>query len=124
MKFWISVFGVFLVAHTASASYELLLVADTVNKSIRRFDPQSHAYFGSFGDDILQNPIGLAVDPSLGVCYVAEASSFLIHVYNYSTGEYIRGLTIGASSPGPRLSLDSSGNLIFVGNNSGAYTTR
>lgn len=79
---------------SAHASYELVLAANinTFGTSgIQRFDGNTGAYLGTFGQGVLQNPDQIAVDPSDGTCYVTDQSSSSIFAFNYSTGEYIRG---------------------------------
>lgn len=80
---------------SAHASYELVLAANinTFGTSgIQRFDGNTGAYLGTFGQGVLQSPDQIAVDPSDSTCYVTDQSSSSIFVFNYSTGEYIRGI--------------------------------
>lgn len=95
----------------AQASFELLLVADSGNDRIHRFDPQSQTYLGSFGGDILQNPVGLAVNQATNECAVFCSSQVEMFIFNYNTGELKRSFSTGVSTVNPRLAIGASGNI-------------
>lgn len=83
------------LAVPAAASYELLLVLDGSTKSVHRFDPQSGAYFGSFGGGWLNNPQSMVMDQSSNTCYIRDTQAGAgigdIIAFNYNTGERVTG---------------------------------
>lgn len=62
-----------------------ILVADSGLGRIVRLD-QEGKYLGNLGENVLERPTGLAMDPQSGLLYVADTSAHNIKVFN-STGE-------------------------------------
>lgn len=99
---------------SAHASFDLVLVADTVRDSIRRFDGDSGAYLGEFGKGFFSTPDQLVVRPSTGEVYVTDQSRQTVSVWNYSTGKFLREwqLSGGFSGGATGIALEPSGNLL------------
>lgn len=88
-------------ALTAQASYELVMVADRLTKSVHRFDGVTGSYFGSFGSGFLNAPVSMCIDQATNSAYVMDNltpsasysetnySGHRIVKFNYNTGEYI-----------------------------------
>ncbi len=100
----------------AHASYELLMVADSVAKTIKRYDPISGASFGTIGTGYLTAP--LSVSMSGGVLYALDQVSAgfggtRIRKFNPSTGEYLGSFPLssswGKSGAGSQLVMGPSG---------------
>lgn len=100
------------VAGFASASFTLVMVADSFNDRVHRYDGDNFAYLGSFGATDLNHPFGIAVNKSLRRAYVADTTG--ITTFDYNTGEYISNFNV----PGMyfnNLALASNGNLVLSG---------
>ncbi|MBL8047101.1 MAG: PEP-CTERM sorting domain-containing protein [Chthonomonas sp.] len=80
----VSLFVVASAAASASASFDLLYVADRGNDMIHRFDGGSRAYLGSIGGGgMLNNPAGVYADASNGRLVVtAENGTFQFDLWN------------------------------------------
>jgi|GEM_PF-2037967 len=97
------------------ASFELMLIADQTASGGRvvRVDPETRASLGSFGlGKIAGNIRDIAVDQSLGRCYVLGSS--LVSEFNYNTGEFISAFTVGSFSQSISFA-PSTGHLITSG---------
>lgn len=100
------------VAGFASASFTLVMVADSFTNRVHRYDGDNFAYLGSFGATDLNHPFGIAVNKSQRRAYVADTTG--ITTFDYNTGEYISNFNV----PGMyfnNLALASNGNLILSG---------
>lgn len=77
----------------------MLLVADRGNNRVHRYDPVNDVYLGSFGDGYFTNIYDIDVDQATGLAYVLDEAvvgqTKRIHVFNYSTGEYVFQHLIG-----------------------------
>lgn len=62
------------------------------HESIHRFDGVTGAYFGSFGQGMLNLPESFAIDRTTGRAFVYEASIGLTRVFNYNTGAHLADL--------------------------------
>jgi len=96
-------------------SYELLCVTDYNNHVVRRFDGVTGASLGSFGGPgRMLNPTGIALDATTGLAYVANSTSKVIQVWNYSTGVLQRQFEV--SSNVTQVTRLSSGDLMMATN--------
>lgn len=89
-----------LIGLTASASYDLLLVTDSVGNQIRRFDGSTGASLGSFGAGRMNSPTGIAIDKSSGLAYVSHFNTSSISVWNYNTGVFVNEFAVASSVRG------------------------
>jgi hypothetical protein len=69
------------------ASFDLILVSDLSKNCIHRYDGDSGAYLGSFGQNFLNSPRGLALDQANQRVIVESLSG--ISTFNYNTGQHI-----------------------------------
>lgn len=99
-----------VVTGFASASFTLVMIPDTFNDRVHRYDGDNFAYLGSFGATDLNRPFGIAVNKSLRRAYVADTTG--ITTFDYNTGEYISNFNV-ASMYFHNLSLASNGNLVL-----------
>lgn len=83
---------------SAQASFDLVMVMDSGTKSIHRFDGVTGAYFGSFGQGMLDFPESFAIDRTTGRAFVYEASIGLTRVFNYNTGAHLADLSVFSQS--------------------------
>lgn len=100
-------------AHAASASYDLVLVADGGTASIHRFDGSTGSYLGQYGVGDFGPGIGsIAVNPALGLSYAMDFSRNALFIHNYSTGNLVGLFAVS----GPRqISLANDGTLLIAG---------
>lgn len=105
-----------LAVNAAYGSFELMLAADIGKGVVHRLDPESGAYFGSFGAGRLVSPTSIAVSQTNGTAYVLDliGSNAVIHSFNYNTGNYLGGFTVGALGYYDSLSLASDGTLLVA----------
>lgn len=105
----------------AHASFELVLVTDSITRSVHRFDGNSGAYLGSFGQNHFELPDGIAINPALGHAYIADQSLRTVSVFNCSTGEFIREWmpSVGALN----VNLTSTGDVLVAGSDGAARYT-
>lgn len=113
----LSLMGFAVASH---ASFELLLQIDRVPNAyqIKRFDPMSGTYLGSFGQGWLTDPQNLVLRN--GVLYVLDTMSRTasgggrIHKFNPNTGELLGTVVLPANwgkvGNGSSLQIDSGGN--------------
>lgn len=113
----LSLMGSAVASH---ASFELLLQIDRVPNAyqIKRFDPMSGTYLGSFGQGWLTDPQNLVLRN--GVLYVLDTMSRTasgggrIHKFNPNTGELLGTVVLpagwGRVANGSSFQIDSSGN--------------
>lgn len=69
------------------ASFDLILVSDLSKNCIHRYDGDSGAYLGSFGQNFVNGPRGLALDQANQRVIVESATG--ISTFNYNTGQHI-----------------------------------
>ena len=95
-----------LLAVPATASFELVMVADRGTKSVHRFDGNTGLYLGAFGSGYLQNPLSMALDQAGNRVFVADGitsdgstapTQVRVWEFNYNTGEYINSFATGNS---------------------------
>ena len=89
-----------LIGLTASASYDLLLVTDSVNNQIRRYDGSTGASLGSIGVGRMNSPTGIAIDKNSGLVYVSHFNTNSISVWNYSTGVFVNEFSVAGGVRG------------------------
>lgn len=70
----------------AHASFDLILIADSTNDVVHRYDGDTGLYLGNFGQGMLINPTGISVDHARGICYVGDGVTGMT-AFNYSTGQ-------------------------------------
>lgn len=95
-----------LMAVASQASFELLHVLDIGSKSIKRFDPETGAYLGQYGQNLL-NPSGLAY--AGGRTYTMDSGSSRLMCFNAYTGSVVTGIFETANS-----AVGALGNTILV----------
>lgn len=84
-----------------SGTYEMMAVVDQTNRIVRRIDPVTGTSYGSFGAGYLNLPSGIALRGDLA--YVLDTidpsaiSGGRIRVFNYSTGVFLRSITLGGN---------------------------
>lgn len=86
-----------VAASFASASFELLLVADRGTNTVHRFDSVTGAYFGSFGQGYLTDVNDMAVNTATGEAWVLEAAN-RIYKFDYNTGAYLGTVNLNIGS--------------------------
>lgn len=134
------------VSAVASASFDLMLVGDNTSAGtngarLMRYDPQTGAQLGYFGQGFLTGYVGgITVDRASGRAFVQNSS--YITVFNYNTGAYIgrASQTYGLASIAYNASTDRlttgygrgngfsitplfNGDLTLLGNLAGRYTS-
>lgn len=77
----------FAVAGQASASFDLLLVLDSSQNVVHRYDADSGTYLGSFGQGTLANVRGIGVNQAAGTAIVTHSQGY--SVWNYNTGAFL-----------------------------------
>lgn len=81
---------------------------------VRRIDCYTGADLGSFGDGLLTKPVSIAVQPSTGVAYVAEAST--IKRFDVLTGQYLGSIVgnVGTGFQFDTIRFNSAGELYGI----------
>lgn len=69
---------------TAWASFDLLLVADSSQNCIHRYDGDTGVYLGQFGQQYLQGVIATTIDSVTSTLWVATSTG--LYEFNYNTG--------------------------------------
>ena len=112
--------GVGVLAQSAVASYDLMLVGENPvggQAKIWRYDPVSRRALGSFGESFIQGQVvGMTMDPSRGHVYVSTSSNRFLK-FDYNTGEYLAGIV--GNAPYGSLAFDSRSGVIRVGQGGG-----
>jgi len=108
----IGIVAAFGVVSSATASFELVLAAGTANGSseIRRYDDNTGAYLGSFGQGHFSLADQMAIDSTKGLVYVADQNRQTISTFKYSTGEFVNEFNLNAAPT--CIVLNSQGNLV------------
>lgn len=119
MNRWLALLGMVVCAVPATASYELLLVADANRKSVFRFDPVTGQSLGSFGNGRLAGAISIGVSATRGEAYVLETPGF-VTVWDYSTGLFRRNMAVSSGVNG-QLAVMPNGDLMIT---DGFFTIR
>ncbi len=95
------------------------LITDTGNGgcnggSVHRLDVYNGSDHGSFGQGNLTNPVGIAVQPSTGVAYVAEQGA--IKRFDPVSGAYLGAIvnSVGTGFAFEAIRFDSAGDLYVV----------
>ncbi|MBL8048802.1 MAG: PEP-CTERM sorting domain-containing protein [Chthonomonas sp.] len=106
---------VLAAAVVSQASFELGMALRATE--VYRFDAERMIPLGSFGAGRLIGARAMTTNPVLGEAYVLHGSGKGIAVFDYNTGEYKRGISLGSSSGYTHISIAANGNLLV----SGAY---
>lgn len=101
-----------VVSGLAHASFELALVPDAASKKVFRFDPESGASLGSFGDGRLSGALGIGLDQAQNAAIVLESSG-IVSRWNYNTGAFLGSFRV--RSDATFLNRNSDGNLLVIG---------
>jgi len=110
-------FGFCALSTFASASYELVMVVDSTGAtpSIRRYDGNTGAFLGSFGQGYFRDPDQIAVNPSTGEAFVTDLARGSISRFKYSTGEYVSEFTVSGLSFGGAIAMIPGGDFVIGG---------
>jgi hypothetical protein len=110
------VFGLLGAVAASFASFELMLLAG--NNGVHRYDPQSNVLLGRFAeyDGTIYD---VAVDSTRPGEAVTLTSNGGVNRYDYSTGEFRGGFTVGGffNNERARISVMANGNILYT-----AYT--
>lgn len=110
---WIATFVAFGAASTATASYELILAAGTLTgggSEIRRYDGNTGAFLGSFGQGHFALADQMAIDSDKGLVYVADQTRQTISTFKYSTGEFVNEFNVNSTPT--NVVINSQGNIV------------
>lgn len=107
-------FGCCALSSFASASYELVLVADATpaSPSVRRYDGNTGAFLGSFGQGYFRNPDQIAVNPATGEAFVTDFNRGSVSRFKYSTGEYLGEFIVSGIGAGGPIAMLPSGDIV------------
>lgn len=100
----------------AHASFTLGLVGDNAGRCIHRYDLDSGAYLGKFGNFALGNVFGMGLDQARNKLYVGDAG--MVKAFDYNTGSYLYSLP---ASNAVGISTFSNGDLLL---SNGTIVTR
>lgn len=75
------------VSTSAMASFDLILVADSGQSVVHRYDGDSGTYLGKFGEGTLGTVRGVMADKATQTAYVAHSNGY--SAFNYNTGEHL-----------------------------------
>lgn len=71
------------------ASFELMLVADSGNDEVDRYDPETGTYLGSFGRGYLITPTYISINQATNTAFVGDSGLNRVVMFNYNTGAYM-----------------------------------
>lgn len=111
--------ALFGVPLNAQASFELLLVSDSTNDCIHRFDGSTGTYLGKFGSLMLAQPTTLALDVSNNLVYVADLTRQRVFAFNYNTGAYVNDFAFIAGLAPYSMFVAHDGTIV-IGNDLGS----
>lgn len=105
---------VVLLASSAHASFEMMLITDTVKGVIHRVDPQTDAYLGSFGSGwVGSQSFALGVDQGAGEVYFSNSAMNRVIVFDYNSGTYKRSWSLGLTTFARDIKI--TGSRVYVG---------
>lgn len=111
-----------MVCTHAHASFELALVADSSQRAIHRYDPETGAYLGKFGQgSLLSAANGVVADRSTGKAFVIDANSSALRMFNFNTGALL-GSTSYAAAGAARLVIDTARGRIYGSSGNSIYS--
>lgn len=83
---WLSLALVAGLAGSASASFDLVLVLDSGQGVVHRYDGDTGVYLGNFGGGTLGTVRGITVDKASGTAFVTQDNGY--SAWDYNTGTY------------------------------------
>ena len=99
-----------MVAGAAQASFTLLLATDSINNRVTRYDGDTGANLGSFGQLQASGPYwGITANRTTKKAYVSQTTGRVL-MFDYNTGEYSGNFETGQQWGS--LTLGSTGNII------------
>lgn len=105
---------VVLLASSAHASFEMMLITDTVKGVIHRVDPQTDAYLGSFGAGWVGNAsYAMGIDQGAGEVYFSNTAMNRVIVFDYNSGTYKRSWSLGLTTFARDIKI--IGSRVYVG---------
>lgn len=108
---WMSLAMVAGLAGSASASFDLLLVLDSGQGVVHRYDGDTGVYLGNFGGGTLGTVRGITVDKASSTAFVSHDNGY--SSWNYNTGTF--NFYLGIFGPTvDDISTTSDGQLLFA----------
>ncbi len=104
-------FALLAVSGMASASFEMVIFADSTGK-IHRYDPENNVYLGAISNFQVTSANSMAVDQSRNRVYVGQGNR--VHTFDYNTGGYFGSYQATAGSI-VHMSVGGSGNVLVTG---------
>lgn len=78
----------------------LIYVADSKQDTVFVLDPEGHTLRQFTGADVVEWPVGLAVDEKAGLLFMVSAKRSHVQVFNLATGKLVRTIGKFGSEPG------------------------
>lgn len=96
-----------------NASFEMVLVSDSGDDVVHRFDPVTGGYLGSFGTGYLSNPLGIAIDQPNNTAYVLDAGNAIVK-FDYNTGAFMGSFVVSGGATYLNRNPDGTLNLAYA----------